>query len=167
MAQENERTRFAESVRIQLNEWVQLLGDDGISAAAERVNKASSMVSNTISGAQGIAQGGITGAVSCMNQDLQGAQSAEGNAVDRGDSSAPPAQQPSAGGGMSGATIGLAVAGAGAGLAAFWVRDESRRGNVGAGAGDRSGASGGRRRWWIFYTGHGQWNVHVHAVVGW
>lgn len=114
---EKARSRLAEAAQDKLNEWVQSLGDSGITAAAERVNKAASIVKNAVSGAQGIAQDGITDAVSCMGQYMQTAQAARADLIDPGATapgvSAPP---PSSGSGLGKALgftalLGGAVAG--------------------------------------------------------
>ena len=123
---ENQRMKLVESVRNQVNEWVQSLGNDGITAAAERVNRASAMVSNTASGALGIAQGGATDALNCMNQYLQRTPTgSNGNAVDLGNGPASPAgQRPAAGGGGAGRLIGMGLGIAGAGVAGLFVANE-------------------------------------------
>jgi len=100
--EENARSRLAESLQEKLNEWVQSLGDNGVTAAAERVNKISSIVKNAVSGAQGIAQDGITGAVSCMGQYMQTAQAAQAGAVDPTSTPAGTAPAGRSGGGGSG-----------------------------------------------------------------
>lgn len=100
--EENARSRLAESVQEKLNEWVQSLGDNGVTAAAERVNKISSIVKNAVSGAQGIAQDGITGAVSCMGQYMQTAEAAQADPVDPTSTPAGTAPAGRSGGGGSG-----------------------------------------------------------------
>jgi hypothetical protein len=51
-----------------LQEWFESLTDEGTQAAIERVRKASSLLQNYTSRLAGTAQGGMSAAVSCMNQ---------------------------------------------------------------------------------------------------
>jgi hypothetical protein len=119
---EMRRINLVESVRAQLNDWVQSLGDAGISAATERVNKASSLISNTIGGAQGLAESSITGAAQCMGRYVRDAQTSSANPADPTAVSTPP---PPTGSGM-GKMIGVMLAGGAAliGGAYVWQQAE-------------------------------------------
>lgn len=88
---EKARARFAESVQQKLNDWVQSLGDSGVTAAAERVNKVSGIVRETASSAQEIGMEGATGAVNCMSQFVRTPPTASGDPVNLGGAPAAPA----------------------------------------------------------------------------
>jgi hypothetical protein len=117
---ENVLSRLAGAAQDKLNEWVQSLADSGITAAAERVNKVSSIVKNTLSGAQGIAEGGVTGAVNCMNQYVQNAAIARADAVDTGSSTPGVTAPPRSGSGV-GKIIGMTALLGGAAVAGVLV----------------------------------------------
>lgn len=118
---EMQRMKVVEAVREQLNEWVQSLGDGGITAAAERVNKASALVSNVFTGAQGVAQSSITNAVQCMDRYVRDAQTTRADQIDPGvtaPSATPP--PPSSGGGI-GKALGMTALLGGAAVAGLWA----------------------------------------------
>lgn len=103
---ENAKSRIAEAAQDKLNEWVQSLGDNGITAAAERVNKVSSIVRDTVSAAQGIAMDGVTGAVTCMNQFVQSTPPASADTVNLGTSPTGTTAPPSSSGPSFGKILG-------------------------------------------------------------
>ena len=118
------RSRLAEAAQEKLDQWVQSLGDSGITAAAERVNKVSSIVKNTLSGAQGIAQDGITDAVSCMDRYVQTAQAAQADPIDPGVTAPGVSAPPPAGGSSVGKIVGWTALTGGAILAGAYAASQ-------------------------------------------
>ena len=118
---EKKRSQLAEAAQDKLNEWVQSLGDNGITAAAERVNKVAGIVKNTVATAQGIAQDGITGAVSCMGQYVQTAQAARADQIDPGVTAPGATTPPPSSGGGIGKALGMTALLGGAAVAGLWA----------------------------------------------
>lgn len=122
---EMQRINVVESVREQLNAWIQSFGDAGLSSAVDRVNKASSLVSNVFTGAQGIAHSSVTDAVQCMNRYVRDAQTTRTGQTDPVNSS-PGGTAPSGGGGSSmGKLLGWTAAAGAAVIGGAYLWEQS------------------------------------------
>ena len=100
-----------------LRQWVESLGPEGAASAAKRVNKAASLLQDYTSRLEGTAEGSVSSAVTCMDQN--GPQQASSDPVDLRPSS--PAQETpavSAGKKRGGSRGKAAVVVLGGGLAA-------------------------------------------------
>ena len=119
------RMRVVEAVREQLNEWIQSLGDAGISNAVDRVNKAASLVSNVFTGAQGIAHSSVTDAVQCMNGYVRDAQTTKADQVDPTPTSPAGTAPTGGGGGSMGKLLGWTAAAGAAVIGGAYLWEQS------------------------------------------
>jgi hypothetical protein len=103
-----------------IREWLESLGPEGASAAAQRVNKAATLLQGYTSRLTGTATSSVSSAIACMDESAP--QQASAEPVDLQETPAPPAaQKPAASGakasGGKGGRIALATVGAGAAVA--------------------------------------------------
>lgn len=141
---------FAKRQNQAIAKWIQSLGDEGINAATERVNKAASLIQGYASRALSMATGSALSAVdACKTQFEQRAQSTSQDAPDFGTTPAAgggtppatggttpvvagePAVKPSAGGRSAARAVVLIGGAAAAGLAAAKYYQDQQGGTCG------------------------------------
>jgi len=137
MAKAKESKRLLGIANDQFSNWIKSLGNDTISKAAERVERARSVMQNLGKGAGNMAMDAATGALKNCNNDMERRVQARQETVDTRSaqlsgpppSPAPPrppspgsgggTSAPAAGGGHTGLIVGTAVAAAGGGIGLY------------------------------------------------
>jgi hypothetical protein len=137
-----DRAGLVGKARDGVKSFIDSLGNGTISQAADRVDRASSVIENLNTRAGNLATGAASGALQSCMQDMERRVEARGDqTVDlrSAPTATPPASQPPAagnsggssadsGGGMgAGAVAGLAAAGAGAGVGVWYLSEAQKK----------------------------------------
>ena len=139
---------FAKRQNEVIAKWIQKLGDEGLSGAAERVNKQASIIRNYAERTLNTATGGIFDTVQKCETRIEQQSSTNNEAVNQpGATPAPSSSAPpvSKGGGAGKAVLGI-IGAAGVGIGTWYglqALDEAVPSDFGTGGGSSSGSTGG------------------------